>query len=72
MTRYVTVSLAGNPNLEDAKDPKRQIIIELCEKVSEFDPEFVLKVRQILFCPSKGGRKGQNKDVCEEGKYDHE
>ena len=45
LTRYVSISLVGNPNLENAQDNKRKKIIELCNQVAEFDPEFILKVR---------------------------
>ena len=45
LVRFVTLSLVGNPNLENPDDLKRQHIIELCEKVAAFDPEFILKVR---------------------------
>ena len=44
LTRFVTVSLVGNPNLEKPTDVKRIRILELCEKVAAFDPEFILKV----------------------------
>ena len=37
------MSLVGNPNLEKPGDAKRMRILELCEKVVAFDPEFVLK-----------------------------
>ena len=40
----MSISLVGNPNLENSQDPKRRKIIELCLKVSCFDPEFILKV----------------------------
>ena len=40
----MSISLVGNPNLENSQDPKRRKIIELCQKVSCFDPEFILKV----------------------------
>ena len=45
LTRYVSISLVGNPNLENPLDNKRKKIIEHCKKVAEFDPEFILKVR---------------------------
>ena len=48
LTRYITVSLVGNPNLEKPGDAKRIKILELCEKVAEFDPEFILKL--VLYC----------------------
>ena len=44
MTRFVSISLVGNPNLENPNDERRKKIIEFCQKVAEFDPEFVLKV----------------------------
>lgn len=34
----------GNPNLESPQDVKRLQILELCEQVAAFDPEFILKV----------------------------
>merc|ERR1712008_667467 len=48
LTRFVTVSLVGNPNLEKPTDVKRIRILELCEKVAAFDPEFILKL--VLYC----------------------
>ena len=44
LTRLVSISLVGNPNLEDPKNVKRKEIIELCQQVSSFDPEFICKV----------------------------
>lgn len=35
----------GNPNLESPQDVKRLQIVELCEQVAAFDPEFILKVK---------------------------
>ena len=48
LTRYITVSLVGNPNLEKPGDAKRIKILEYCGKVAEFDPEFILKL--VLYC----------------------
>ena len=53
MTRFVSISLVGNPNLENPNDERRKKIIELCRKVAEFDPEFILKVSQCAFLISR-------------------
>jgi len=44
LTRLVSISLVGNPNLEDPNNGTRREMIELCQQVSEFDPEFICKV----------------------------
>ena len=49
MTRYISISLVGNPNLENPNDERRKKIIEFCRKVAEFDPEFILKVSPLIF-----------------------
>ena len=54
LTRFVSISLVGNPNLENPNDERRKKIIELCRKVAEFDPEFILKVSLLR----------ENKIVC--------
>ena len=48
LTRLVSISLVGNPNLEDPNNGKRKEIIELCQQVSSFDPEFICKVCMIF------------------------
>ena len=45
LTRLVSISLVGNPNVEKPENPKRKEIISLCQQVSAFDPEFICKVR---------------------------
>ena len=49
LTRLVSISLVGNPNLEDPNNVKRKEIIELCQQVSSFDPEFICKVCTLTF-----------------------
>lgn len=44
----ISLSLIGNPNLEDPKEPKRKRILEMCEKVASFDPQFILKVSNLF------------------------
>ena len=52
LTRLVSISLVGNPNLEDPNNGKRKEIIDLCKEVSTFDPEFICKVLfDIYFFP---------------------
>ena len=52
LTRLVSISLVGNPNLEDPNNSKRKEIIDLCKEVSTFDPEFICKVLfDIYFFP---------------------
>ncbi len=44
LTRSVSTSLVGKPDLEDPTNETRAKIVDLCLKVVEHEPEFVLKV----------------------------